>query len=123
MAAISTPTTAKNAILSLFIFISPYSESKERDVEFRPAVEALHALLMISPTPGIRRPSYNGAPAMPTSAHFQTAKVIILRVPCSSAPLNSLNDLPPLDVSSPPTPQRVRARFPAPLKTLDHSDV
>jgi hypothetical protein len=36
---------------------------------------------MISPTPGIRRPSYNGAPAMPTSAHFQTAKVIILSVP------------------------------------------
>jgi hypothetical protein len=76
--------------------------SKERDGEFRPAVEAKHALLMISPTPGIRRPSYNGAPAMPTSAHFQTAKAIILRVPDS--PLNSLNDFLPLYVSPHPRP-------------------
>lgn len=35
---------------------------------------------MISPAPGIRRPSYNGAPAMPTPVYFQTAKVIMLRV-------------------------------------------
>jgi hypothetical protein len=57
------------------------SNVKREGGETRPAVEASHALLMISPTPGIRRPSYNDAPAMPTSANFQTAKVIILRVP------------------------------------------
>jgi hypothetical protein len=88
--------------------------SKERKVKTRPSVEASHALLMISPTPGIRRPSYNGAPAMPTSAHFQTAKVIISA--CLPAPLTKLNEFLPLVVSTNRTPQRARARFPAPLK-------
>jgi len=34
---------------------------------------------MISPAPGIRRPSYNGAPAMPTPGNFHTAKVMMRR--------------------------------------------
>jgi hypothetical protein len=62
---------------------------------------------MISPASGIRRPSYNGAPAMPTPVHFQTAKVIILRVPIRLSLI--LNDFLPLKVSYLQTPQRVRA--------------
>jgi hypothetical protein len=100
MAAISTPTTAKNAILSLCIVHLSFSELivKREEVELRPEqFETPHALLMISPAPGIRRPSYNGAPAMPTPDHFQTTKVIILRVPLRLSLI--LNDFLPLKVS------------------------
>jgi hypothetical protein len=90
--------------------------SKERMIEHRLTVEASHALLMISPPSGIRRPSYNGAPAMPTSARFQTAKAIILRA--SPARLSTVFTIFFPSVFPSPASQRIRARLPAPLKTL-----
>ncbi|HEV7904360.1 MAG TPA: hypothetical protein VGO96_11015, partial [Pyrinomonadaceae bacterium] len=89
---------------------------KREEVELRRIIETPHALLMISPASGIRRPSYNGAPAMPTPVYFQTAKVIILRVPLRLSLI--LNDFLPLRVSYPSASKRMQERFPHRSKRL-----
>jgi hypothetical protein len=99
-----------------------FSESnvEREDRPSRRIVEAWHASRMISPTPGIRRPSYNGAPAMPTFVHFQTAKAIILRAPGSL--LNSPYDFLPLVVANLRRPNARGRIFPHRSRRLNYSD-
>jgi hypothetical protein len=71
---INTPTTAKNAILSLFTVspskISLHSIPKERQERLTTSKTETMCPVLFRPHPVYSRPSYNGAPAMPTSKAF-----------------------------------------------------